>query len=690
MHYLSVLRGFGIATLAAFIPACPVGIVAGLPTDIDTCTSTQSRNLNIAAPVLATATRSIFASTVVKADAAAKTTTANPTTVTIVTTPSYPQTSPTATTSPLRSPVCPGPLQVEDDGVSEHRRPDHVCPEVTQPALAKRAEDGYSDSDSDLDSDTDTGMGSDSDYDSGLDSYSESDSYADSYSDSDYGSDWGSDSDSDPDSGYSSGSGSGSDSDSDSDLDSEANPNTDTDMESNTESESDSDPTHRRRHHHPRSVTHKNDDERPRERKHGPPTKPIERRDDFPTPGDYSANDSDPQEAAAGPPVTTKRLERRAGPLHIRSISGLPATSYLDPLTKYTFLGIRDLSGYMFGIILPPAVAARDNPAGGDSVSTSSDKDAIIQIVSPLNKAATGWGGVVFGPEMTGALILVVWPSNGPDTDGKRKVLISPRIASGYNPGAVKLYTETKLTFRKIEQGTFVNSSHVGATFVCGGCVGAEKSFGLSGTGTGVFSFAYSWWPITTDSGAGDSGRTAIMTDHTHSGERTGDFDVDFGKARSNDYDKLVGLAEGGASGGVSSGGGSTTAVSSHNSTTTPTANPATPASSGSQSQNGSTDLNHGSEGGGKDGSRTCVCECKCPPCSVSGPGSSSFYDSAVGVSSDTEPDSVGTDDGEPSGYTDGFINYKPADMWYGFTKGWFGVLGIMAFGYFWGVWMSF
>ncbi|KAM7185049.1 hypothetical protein V8F20_011955, partial [Naviculisporaceae sp. PSN 640] len=243
---------------------------------------------------------------------------------------------------------------------------------------------------------------------------------------------------------------------------------------------------------------------------------------------------------------------------------GLPATPYLDPITKYTFLGIRDLSGFIFGIMMPP-LPTTNTPTVATHDDASNANDAIIQIISPLNIEATGWGGIVFGPQMIGSLIIVVWPSNGVGGDGKRKVLISPRIAIGNSgPDMVKFYTSTPLTFRKIDQGTFVNDTHVGATFICGGCVGAEKSFRFSddGKGKAVFSFAYSAMPIMENSGPRDSGRYAVITDHRSRGERFGDFDVDLGKARNDDYGKLAGLAEGAALPGVgttSLGSGKTT-----------------------------------------------------------------------------------------------------------------------------------
>ncbi|KAM7183156.1 hypothetical protein V8F33_013764 [Rhypophila sp. PSN 637] len=267
-----------------------------------------------------------------------------------------------------------------------------------------------------------------------------------------------------------------------------------------------------------------------------------------------------------------------------------PNMKYKDPLTGFDFLGMQDVSGFKFGMMLPlPALSTRSSAVNPDKRNIVNENDAIIQIISPL-KEGGGWGGIVFGQSM-------------------------------------------------IKKGTFTNESHVVATFVCGGmpATGTKGSIDVAEDKgeIGSFSFALSYMAILdhSDVGKGEDGSKAVVTDHTTRSEAMGFFKVNLTAARSSDFGRLVALVD--KTGGSDSGKGG----------------------------NATTNLQHA--GGSGLGGAECVCECKCPPCS--------------GSEADTSGASV-----------DGYINYKPANMWYGFTKGWFAILSIMAFGYFWGVWMSF
>ncbi|KAK4214687.1 hypothetical protein QBC37DRAFT_263932, partial [Rhypophila decipiens] len=161
---------------------------------------------------------------------------------------------------------------------------------------------------------------------------------------------------------------------------------------------------------------------------------------------------------------------------------------YKDPLTGFDFLGMQDVSGFKFGMVLPlPALSTRSSSATvnhPDKRSMVNENDAIIQIISPL-KEGGGWGGIVFGQSMVGSLMIVVWPASSASSlsakrdlkPARRDVLNSPRIATTKTASGVGLYKDAPLTFSQIKKGTFANESHVVATFVCGGCVGAKNSF---------------------------------------------------------------------------------------------------------------------------------------------------------------------------------------------------------------------
>ncbi|KAF3766935.1 hypothetical protein M406DRAFT_29332, partial [Cryphonectria parasitica EP155] len=147
------------------------------------------------------------------------------------------------------------------------------------------------------------------------------------------------------------------------------------------------------------------------------------------------------------------------------------ASTYTDAETNITFLGYETTTGFKFGMALP----------------ASPTTDLIVQIISPL-KNGGGWGGIDFGSEMTGYLMIAAWP----DTTKTDTVLISPRIATGYEvSNGANVYTASNITITQIPSGTFVNGTHVAATFVCAGCIVADSFKSDVSTGSATFSYAY-------------------------------------------------------------------------------------------------------------------------------------------------------------------------------------------------------
>ncbi|KAK4446345.1 hypothetical protein QBC34DRAFT_411540 [Podospora aff. communis PSN243] len=199
-------------------------------------------------------------------------------------------------------------------------------------------------------------------------------------------------------------------------------------------------------------------------------------------------------------------------------------TPYNDPQTGISFQSFTTRTGYRFGMVLP----------------SSSSPDLIVQLVSPLGPDASGWAAIDFGPSMVGPLLIAAWPASKPNT-----VMIAPRIATGYRlEDTTPFKSGAPLKIQQIAKGTFVNATHLSATFVCGGCVGLAESFDPSSSSTAQFGYAYSL--VAVDKPDDES---TLLSDHTSKGELFGSFGADVGSARSTDYARWAALAAS-ASGG--------------------------------------------------------------------------------------------------------------------------------------------
>ncbi|KAK0631340.1 hypothetical protein B0T14DRAFT_501534 [Immersiella caudata] len=217
---------------------------------------------------------------------------------------------------------------------------------------------------------------------------------------------------------------------------------------------------------------------------------------------------------------------------------------YSDPQTGIAFQSFTTRTGYRFGMVLP----------------SSSSLDLIIQLVSPLGPDSAGWAAIDFGPSMVGPLLIAAWPASKADT-----VMIAPRIASGYRiEDTTRFSSTTSLKIQQIAKGTFVNATHLSATFVCGGCVGLAESFDPSSSSTAQFGYAYSLVAVDRPDDEG-----TLLSDHTSKGELFGSFGVDVGGARSTDYARYAALA---VTSGEEVKPAETTTVSSGNPTGTPAA----------------------------------------------------------------------------------------------------------------------
>lgn len=211
------------------------------------------------------------------------------------------------------------------------------------------------------------------------------------------------------------------------------------------------------------------------------------------------------------------------------SSDGLPqASQYIDSNSNITFLGYAN-QGFHFGMALP------QDPKD----------DVIVQLVSPL-KNGGGWGGIDFGASMTGPLMVVAWPNTAKDNT----VMISPRVATGYEiDNGANAYKTNPITITQIPDGTFVNDTHVSATFVCGGCLNAD-SFGAANT-TATFAYAYAYDPV-----ADPADPDTALSDHTANGEPYGAFGVTVAQAKSGEYSTWAALTETAAAASGTAGAG--------------------------------------------------------------------------------------------------------------------------------------
>ncbi len=221
--------------------------------------------------------------------------------------------------------------------------------------------------------------------------------------------------------------------------------------------------------------------------------------------------------------------------------------SYTDVDTGIAFNGHVSPTGYRFGMMLPQQPTT----------------DFIAQLVSPLTDGA-GWGGVSLGSSMTGPLLLAAWqvpqtqtfkPSTNTYRPNGNKVTTAALVATNYTPSGLTPYTANPLTFSPIPQGTFTNTTHLSATFLCRGCINTDSfdpSWADSPPDRDIF-FGYAFSPTAV---ASPSDIDTRLSDHTGPGAGYGAFKVVLGDAKSDEYDVYAAMAE--EDGQLPSGGGNT------------------------------------------------------------------------------------------------------------------------------------
>ncbi|KAJ4302536.1 hypothetical protein N0V88_002686 [Collariella sp. IMI 366227] len=115
--------------------------------------------------------------------------------------------------------------------------------------------------------------------------------------------------------------------------------------------------------------------------------------------------------------------------------------------------------------------------------------------------------------------------------------MTAPRIAKNFTAAGVLPYTSDEITLLPIKKGTFVNTTHVSSTFLCGGCINKD-SFDASADDA-FFSYAYSHTIVDNPSDINTS-----LSDHTFNGRGYGTFGIPLSKAKSSDYEKYAEMAD--------------------------------------------------------------------------------------------------------------------------------------------------
>ena len=138
--------------------------------------------------------------------------------------------------------------------------------------------------------------------------------------------------------------------------------------------------------------------------------------------------------------------------------------------------------------------------------------------------------------------------------------MTTARVATNYTASGVIPYTANPTTLSPIPQGTFVNATHLSATFLCRGCINSasfDPAWAADTPSRDVFfGYAFSQTAV-----AFPCDMDTRLSDHTGPGAGYGAFRVVLGDARSDDYDTYAAMAEQQPSGGASSQSGVSTAL---------------------------------------------------------------------------------------------------------------------------------
>jgi cellobiose dehydrogenase (acceptor) len=136
------------------------------------------------------------------------------------------------------------------------------------------------------------------------------------------------------------------------------------------------------------------------------------------------------------------------------------------------------------------------------------------------------WGGVTLGPSMTGKLIPVAWP-NGDSVVSSLRLARTKTNPPEYSGGAKMV---------RINEGTYVNSTHWTYTFLCKGCItGSSLSFSASSANARL------GWGISSTIVGNPGSSTARLGMHQAG---TGTFNIDLSGAKHAKYGAWAEMAK--------------------------------------------------------------------------------------------------------------------------------------------------
>ncbi|KAM5347789.1 hypothetical protein ACJ41O_007613 [Fusarium nematophilum] len=215
---------------------------------------------------------------------------------------------------------------------------------------------------------------------------------------------------------------------------------------------------------------------------------------------------------------------------------GLRTTPYTDPNTGIDFQRyVAAGKDYSFGLAIPETLGS----------------DFIGQMVIPTSNSE-GWGSVSLRGGMLRGLLLVAW------ADGDDIVTTFREAGSYANPD---VYSETEVKALPIANGTFVNSTHISYTFLCEGCVIANKT-SLTAESPVL------GWAISDTNPTDPSDPASALTYHAAG---FGQYGVDIAAAKSAKYEQWASWASATTPVTPGTGGGSNTTVPGNSTIPAPT-----------------------------------------------------------------------------------------------------------------------
>jgi cellobiose dehydrogenase (acceptor) len=183
------------------------------------------------------------------------------------------------------------------------------------------------------------------------------------------------------------------------------------------------------------------------------------------------------------------------------------STAFTDPKTGIVYQQVTK-DDYTFGVAVPENVT----------------NDFIGRISV---RASKGWAGVSLGGRMSNSLMVVVWPHNN-------EIVASLRHSRGYASPAPN--SNTSISLKTIPYGTSFDGTTYTYTFLCKGCIHADRSTFKADANLPSLGYAY-----TTEAVASPANALSTLSFHTSG---FGLFQVNLSGARSEKFTTWAALAK--------------------------------------------------------------------------------------------------------------------------------------------------